>query len=161
MQHPYSYNWTYKYFENIVKEDQLTYEDFQFPTFYIQSQGTPLNILYGSCRKIHDIKGGTNDALSLGDEKLEKLVKNLIHRPTILCLTGDQIYADDNLKCYPNPVNNRVYIKLNKDIELNNAQMKIFDVLGNEVANIEDISDHYFTFNMRLQIRFFQDNFRR
>lgn len=82
-------------FETIVKDDMLSYPGYALPTFFIQARSQPLNALYGSCRKPHDIKGGDDDAMAYGDDVILKAPADLNTRPTILCLGGDQIYADD------------------------------------------------------------------
>jgi hypothetical protein len=86
---------SYADFESIVKEDNLAYADHPLPTFFLQSATRKLNALYGSCRKIHDEQGGKTDALSIGDTLIAEAVNDLDRRPAILCLGGDQIYADD------------------------------------------------------------------
>ncbi|MET0542259.1 MAG: hypothetical protein ABWZ88_10935 [Variovorax sp.] len=85
----------YAPFEAIVKEDGLAYADAPLPTFVLQAGGAPLNVLYGSCRKIHDTKGGKFDTLAAGDAQVASTFLDPSKRPTILCLGGDQIYADD------------------------------------------------------------------
>lgn len=85
----------YSDFEKIVKEDGLAYGEDPLPTFFLQAATRKLNVLYGSCRKIHDDRGGKMDALSHGDTLVASSVNDLDKRPAILCLGGDQIYADD------------------------------------------------------------------
>lgn len=85
----------YDSFRNIVLLDKLSYHDSELPTFFLQGPKQTLNALYGSCRKIHDDNGGKVDALSLGDGIVENYFSDLSARPAILCLGGDQIYADD------------------------------------------------------------------
>ena len=67
---------------------------FSLPTFYIPvgKNGSQLNILYGSCRKLH---GNDEDSLIIGDKILASSISNLQKRPSSLFLIGDQIYADD------------------------------------------------------------------
>lgn len=62
------------------------------PTFFLRGQRTSLNILHGSCRKLH---GKGVDCLAAADELISSSVNNLHKRPSALFLTGDQIYADD------------------------------------------------------------------
>ena len=62
------------------------------PTFFLQGKRSPLNLLYGSCRKLH---GKGEDCLALADEIIASSVEDLNKRPSALFLTGDQIYADD------------------------------------------------------------------
>lgn len=66
----------------------------RLPTFFIRGQENtlPLNLLYGSCRKLH---GKGEDCLVIADEIISNSVKDLNKRPSALFLTGDQIYADD------------------------------------------------------------------
>lgn len=85
----------HSWFKSVVAEDGLAYPGFELPTLYLQAAGAKLNVLYGSCRKPHDIDGGDNDALAYGDSLVLNNVTTLAARPTILCLAGDQIYADD------------------------------------------------------------------
>ena len=67
---------------------------FSLPTFYIPigKNGPQLNILYGSCRKLH---GNDEDSLIIGDKILASSISDLRKRPSSLFLIGDQIYADD------------------------------------------------------------------
>lgn len=88
----------YAPFEKIVKEDGLAYGNNPLPTFFLQGGSKKLNVLYGSCRKIHDANGGKVDALSHGDTVVSDNWNDLEKRPAILCLGGDQIYADDVAK---------------------------------------------------------------
>ena len=83
------------WFKTVVEQDGLAYPGFELPTLYLQAAGAKLNVLYGSCRKPHDVDGGDNDALAYGDTLVLNNVKALAARPTLLCLGGDQIYADD------------------------------------------------------------------
>ncbi|MFZ2160877.1 MAG: hypothetical protein WAW02_01545 [Sideroxyarcus sp.] len=77
---------------------KLVYGSFPYPSFFIPTKLK--NLLHGSCRKPH---GGFNpkkqkhvpDALSHGHTLLEKTCNDMEHRPAVLLLTGDQIYADD------------------------------------------------------------------
>ena len=85
----------YAPFEAVVKADALAYRGHVLPTFVLQSASAPLNVLYGSCRKIHDTKGGKTDTLAAGDAHVERTFGDPSRRPAILCLGGDQIYADD------------------------------------------------------------------
>ena len=76
----------------------ISYAAFPQPTFFIPGPwGQPLNLLHGSCRKMH---GGGEDALAAADEVLEVVSANTFRvqieiRPSVLFLTGDQIYSDD------------------------------------------------------------------
>ena len=85
----------YAPFESIVQEDALAYGGAPLPTFFLQNSARKLNVMYGSCRKIHDAKGGKMDALSNGDTLIASSFDELDKRPAILCLGGDQVYADD------------------------------------------------------------------
>lgn len=51
-----------------------------------------LNILYGSCRKLH---GDELDSIMMGDQMLSASINDLEKRPSVFFLIGDQIYADD------------------------------------------------------------------
>jgi hypothetical protein len=66
--------------------------DLLLPTFFLRGQRTLLNILHGSCRKLH---GKGIDSLAAADELISSSVEDLHKRPSALFLTGDQIYADD------------------------------------------------------------------
>jgi len=82
-------------FAKVAVDEKLVYPGHRLPTFYLQGPGSKLNALYVSCRKIHDDEGGPLDAMTYGDSLIFNNVDSLAARPTILCLTGDQIYADD------------------------------------------------------------------
>jgi len=71
---------------------QLVYGTHHFPSFFIPS--SLKNLLHGSCRKPHGTCSSA-DALSLGHSLMQKTWGDLDNRPSILLLTGDQIYADD------------------------------------------------------------------
>lgn len=71
----------------------ITYGSFSGPTFCLPGSNLEkLKIVHGSCRKPH---GGQTDALRALDTMLEIHSSNTAERPQLLCLTGDQIYADD------------------------------------------------------------------
>ncbi len=74
-------------------KDSITYtQDIPFPTFFIKGEGSSLNVLHGSCRKLH---GKGEDCLAAADEVIASSFMDLNTRPSALFLTGDQIYADD------------------------------------------------------------------
>jgi hypothetical protein len=75
----------------IPGKNEITYGDFPLPTFFI-AEDANLNILHGSCRKLH---GEGGDALALADSIIGGSWNKLPVRPSALFLTGDQIYADD------------------------------------------------------------------
>ena len=52
----------------------------------------------------------------------------------------EETFTDNNIKWYPNPVNNTAYVQLNDATNLENVELKLFDVLGNEVAKVNDAS---------------------
>lgn len=63
------------------------------PTFCLPgSTPAKLNILHGSCRKMH---GFGDDALALVDDELTANRSDLTKRPQAIFMTGDQIYADE------------------------------------------------------------------
>lgn len=76
---------------NQENPDSIVYRDFQYPTFFIQSEINPY-ILYGSCRKLH---GKGPDRLAEADHLLAETSHDLSQRPSALFMLGDQIYADD------------------------------------------------------------------
>jgi hypothetical protein len=77
-------------YENQQSDDNNN--DILLPTFFLRGQHTPLNILHGSCRKLH---GKGEDCLVIADKLIAESVKDINKRPSALLLTGDQIYADD------------------------------------------------------------------
>jgi hypothetical protein len=85
----------------------IAYKDYLYPSFTLPPNDLSyLKFLHGSCRKPH---GGDVDALTGLDHILNETTRNkneyllsvpdrmekLYERPQFLCLTGDQIYADD------------------------------------------------------------------
>ena len=64
------------------------------PTFFLPGRASKsvLNIIHGSCRKLH---GKGEDSLFIADKLIAESVRDLDKRPSVLFLTGDQIYADD------------------------------------------------------------------
>ncbi|MGW9629659.1 hypothetical protein ACWGST_03085 [Agromyces sp. NPDC055520] len=87
--------WDYGPFERIVREDGLAYGDAPLPTFVLPRRRSTLQVLYGSCRKIHDTDGGERDTMADGDALVARTWLKPADRPALLCLGGDQIYADD------------------------------------------------------------------
>jgi len=76
-------------------DDTITYGD-KLPSFVIPTKHN--NILQGSCRKPHAANNSNHsqfDHMRTADKLLKKSISKLNTRPTMLCLTGDQIYADD------------------------------------------------------------------
>ena len=73
--------------------DSISYKPYSFPTFCLPAETlNDLKITHGSCRKTH---GGQTDALRALDTAIELSSSRPSERPQLLCLTGDQIYADD------------------------------------------------------------------
>ncbi len=67
----------------------LMYENRSRPSFIIQTKVN--NLLHGSCRNPHHF---SQDSLLTGDEKVAQTLTSNEHRPALLMMTGDQIYAD-------------------------------------------------------------------
>jgi hypothetical protein len=78
--------------DNDSNDDDDDTKALLLPTFFLRGQKTPLNILHGSCRKLH---GKGEDCLVVADELIASSAEDLQKRPSVLFLTGDQIYADD------------------------------------------------------------------
>ena len=74
----------YSFFEAVVKEEKLTYSNYRLPSFFIQDPTQKLRALYGSCRKIHDDKGGRDDALAIGDALVAAHADDVTGRPAVL-----------------------------------------------------------------------------
>ena len=77
----------------------VCYAGEESPSFFITSQ---LNTFaFGSCRKPHGFSQNDKgefqsiDSLALLGETLQNHFHNLAKRPALVCLIGDQIYADD------------------------------------------------------------------
>jgi hypothetical protein len=62
---------------------------------------------------------------------------------------GENIYADNNLKIYPNPVSDIAYVKINGEGPVKNAELQVYDLVGNRVADITGINDRYFRVNLK------------
>ncbi len=75
-----------------IGKSGFTYPD--LPMFFIpeRENASSLNLLYGSCRKLH---GDDEDSLIIGDRLMKDFFFDLKKRPSALFLIGDQIYADD------------------------------------------------------------------
>ena len=74
----------------------ITYKNEALPSFLIPSSHS--HILQGSCRKPHAANNSSHsqfDHMRTADLLLNKSISKTDKRPTMLCLTGDQIYADD------------------------------------------------------------------
>jgi hypothetical protein len=67
----------------------ICYEQQPRCSFIIETQLN--NILHGSCRNPHHF---SDDSLIAGDDKLSQTLNDCQLRPSILMLSGDQIYAD-------------------------------------------------------------------
>ncbi len=68
----------------------LCYPGCALPSFFLPD-GPHTRILHGSCHRLH---GTGDDAFPLGDSVIEPAPLDLASRPSMLLLTGDQIYAD-------------------------------------------------------------------
>lgn len=85
--------------ENYSLPDGIAYGNQIYPTFLLPADAADqLKFVHGSCRKPH---GGVTDALRGLDTILSTTISSgtntvpVNERPQFLCLTGDQIYADD------------------------------------------------------------------
>jgi hypothetical protein len=72
--------------------ETLDYGTYPWPTFFLQADGAPLRVLHGSCRRAY---AAGNDALAAPDTLIRDSLADITSRPTLMILTGDQIYADD------------------------------------------------------------------
>ena len=79
----------------------LTYGGDRNPSFIIAKELK--QVLHGSCRKTHGLEtlcdsptdANLADGLSYGDDQLSATYGDIDSRPSLLLLTGDQIYADE------------------------------------------------------------------
>ncbi|MGZ6520326.1 MAG: T9SS type A sorting domain-containing protein [Bacteroidia bacterium] len=53
-------------------------------------------------------------------------------------------YLNNNLSVYPNPFTNEATITVGADVQLKNAKIYLYDILGKEVFHAEGIHDHEF-----------------
>ncbi len=76
-------------------EQAIVYPGESLPSFFLPTEH--YNILHGSCRKPHAGTGkeGQFDMLWQADTLLATQINTLAERPSMLVLSGDQIYADD------------------------------------------------------------------
>jgi hypothetical protein len=72
--------------------NSIAYAGLDLPTFFLPAENRSLSVIHGSCRLLH---GRGEDALGAADEIITRSATDLDERPSVLCLTGDQIYADD------------------------------------------------------------------
>jgi hypothetical protein len=72
----------------------LDYGPYPWPTFFLQAERTPLRVLHGSCRRAY---AAGRDAMAASDTLIRDTLADVSKRPTLMILTGDQIYADDIL----------------------------------------------------------------
>jgi hypothetical protein len=70
----------------------ITVGGLPLPSFFLRGQQPATNLLHGSCRLLH---GNGEDALLAADERLAETAHDLGQRPSVLMLTGDQIYGDE------------------------------------------------------------------
>jgi hypothetical protein len=70
----------------------ITYGEAELPTFFLPGGGSALNLLHGSCRLLH---GHGEDAFIAADQRLAATALDPAERPSVLLLTGDQIYGDE------------------------------------------------------------------
>ncbi len=71
----------------------IAYSGMPLPTFFLRGESTPaLHLLHGSCRLLH---GKGEDAFPAADDALAATARDLAERPSVMFLTGDQIYGDD------------------------------------------------------------------
>lgn len=73
--------------------DRLIYRAGDRPRFTVPpADARALRVVQGSCRKLH---GAGDDALAHLDHLIGDAIARRVTAPHLLCLTGDQIYADD------------------------------------------------------------------
>ncbi|MDQ4074389.1 MAG: hypothetical protein M3162_08825 [Thermoproteota archaeon] len=97
------------------------------PTFFLAGKKykSSLNILFGSCRKLH---GEGEDTLVVGDRLISSTVTDLKNRPSALFLTGDQIYADDVAGPLINYISKLAFELLGWAEEINGMNKKLTDI---------------------------------
>ncbi|GAA6171840.1 alkaline phosphatase D family protein [Colwellia sp. KU-HH00111] len=75
---------------NSANLKDLCYEGFSSPRFWYSKQAN--HVLHGSCRKPHH---QSEDALLAVDKQIAKALKDKTTAPSLLMLSGDQVYIDD------------------------------------------------------------------
>jgi hypothetical protein len=75
-----------------LTNETLDYGAIPWPTFFLQKEPSALRVLHGSCRRAY---APGRDALAAADTIVKNALLDLSKRPTLMILTGDQIYADD------------------------------------------------------------------
>jgi hypothetical protein len=78
---------------------------------------------------------------------------DVIRKTTVtnLCTTVgiEESIKTDNLNVYPNPFSTETILKISSSIKIQNAELKIFNVLGNEVREISGISSNEIVFERK------------
>jgi len=69
---------------------ELNYDEARLPSFVIKPELK--HVLHGSCRKPHFDSG---DGLKQIDELIKKNSQSAEHRPSLIMMSGDQVYVDD------------------------------------------------------------------
>jgi len=72
--------------------DAMVYEGMPLPTFFLRKDTPHLNLMHGSCHLLH---GLGEDAFLAADEMLAGCAQAIERRPSLMILTGDQIYGDE------------------------------------------------------------------
>jgi hypothetical protein len=72
--------------------DAIVYEGMPLPTFFLRKDTPHLNLMHGSCHLLH---GMGEDAFLAADETLSSSADEVERRPSLMILTGDQIYGDE------------------------------------------------------------------
>ena len=62
--------------------NSIIYDNTSLPTFFLR-KNMPLNIMHGSCRKLH---GSGEDCLFFADKLVNQNTLNLLHRPSVRVL---------------------------------------------------------------------------
>lgn len=121
-------------FNLLTGNNAITYNNEPLPSFIVASKHR--NILQGSCRKPHAANKSNFsqfDQMRTADALLNRSVNKPSTRPTMLCLTGDQIYADDVALPLLCALKEKAYYHLGWHEELPHAKDKNRVVIPNKL----------------------------
>lgn len=119
----------------------LCHDGFTMPNFVIHS--TINRVLHGSCRKPHH---ASDDALRRVDHEIQLCGHSVKERPSLLLLTGDQVYVDD----VAGPMLNAIHQLIEK--------LALFDEIIDEIVNDptlnqgSSLAEHEFSYYQRSRL---------
>jgi hypothetical protein len=124
--------------------------DWQHPPLRIFNPMKPVDMSIGL---IHEASfyNNTPNTVGFGLRTTDEMYVTYIFYAKMQSPVGilpEKVFNDAHVRIYPNPVQQTAFVRISPDVDLKNAEFRMYDLMGKEVLSEKNIADGNFTINL-------------